>query len=84
LVFPNVYLSTERVGGPVATTFKENDVISIVHIGFEGDVDQAMNATPIGSIVKVKCRLGFTLDDNTLSLTGEKVGGFDFEGKTYD
>jgi hypothetical protein len=48
-------------------------VISIVRVGIEGSVDEVMNAFPIGSKVKVKCRLGYTSDDHTLSLMCDKM-----------
>ena len=57
--------------GPVKTSFEGNDVSAVVHVGVEAKVDRLMERFPIGSVVKVKCRLGFTLEDHTLSLIYE-------------
>ena len=54
--------------GPVKTSFEGNDVSAIVRIGVEAKVDRLMEIFPIGSVVKVKCWLGFTSEDHTLSL----------------
>ena len=53
-------------------SFEGNDVSAVVRIGVEVKVDRLMESFPIGSVVKVKCRLGFTLEDHTLSLIYEE------------
>ena len=52
--------------------FEGNDVSAVVRIEVEAKVDRLIESFPIGSIVKVKCRLGFTSEDHTLSLIYEE------------
>ena len=59
--------------GPAVMTFEDNDVTSIVRIGIDEDMQKVMNKYAIGSMVKVKTRIGFLLGDRVLTLTSEKV-----------
>lgn len=43
-----------------------------VRIGVETKIDRLMETLSIGSIVKVKCRLGFSLEEHTLLLIYEE------------
>ena len=43
-----------------------------MRIEVEAKVDRLMESFPIGSIMKVKCRLGFTSEDHTLLLIYEE------------
>jgi hypothetical protein len=61
------------VWGPVGTIFEGSDVMSIIRIGIEDDVDEVMNAFVVGSLVKVKCRMGFMAEDHVLLLICEEV-----------
>ena len=54
--------------GPVKTSFEGNDVVAVVRVGVEEKIDRIMERLSIGTIVKVKCRLGFTSENHTLSL----------------
>ena len=58
--------------GPVKTSFEGNDVMAVVCIGVEEKIDRLMEMLSIGSIMKVKCRLGFTSEEHTLSLIYEE------------
>lgn len=59
--------------GPVVMTFEDDDVMSCVRIGIDEDLQKVMKTFAIGTLVKVKCRVGFTLADHSLSLTSEEV-----------
>ena len=58
--------------GPVKTLFEGNDVMAVVCIGVEEKIDRLMEMLSIGSIMKVKCHLGFTSEEHTLSLIYEE------------
>ena len=46
--------------------------MAVVCVGVEEKIDRVMERFSIGSIVKVKCRMGFTSEDHTLSLIYEE------------
>ena len=59
--------------GPAVMTFEDDDVTSVIRIGIDEDIQKVMNKYAIGSMVRVKTRVGFVLGDRALVLTSEKV-----------
>jgi hypothetical protein len=45
----------------------------IVRVGLDEDIDHVMDRFSIGSHVRIKCRVAFTLRDHTLSLSCERI-----------
>ena len=59
--------------GPAVMTFEDEDVTSVIRIRIDEDIQKVMNKYVIGSMVRVKTRIGFVLGDRALVLTSEKV-----------
>ena len=59
--------------GPAVMTFEDEDVTSVIRIRIDEDIQKVMNKYVIGSMVRVKTRVGFVLGDRALVLTSEKV-----------
>ena len=54
--------------------FEGDGVVSTVHVGMlHADMEKLMDMFAIGELVRVKCRMGFSEYDRSLSLRGEEV-----------
>lgn len=58
---------------PVITVFEGDEVTSLICIEVSEHIKLMMKTFVIGSMVKVKCRLGFSLKDSRLYLTAEEI-----------
>lgn len=58
---------------PVITVFEGDEVTSLICIEVSEHIKLMMKTFVVGSMVKVKCRLGFSLKDSRLYLTAEEI-----------
>ena len=60
---------------PVITTFEleGDEVMSLICIDVSEDMKLSMKTFVVGSMVKVMCRLNFSLKDSRLSLKAEEI-----------